>query len=292
MCYLRSYGLLRPSCISHPFPLLPFPQSPILDRLIFPMSRPAWWQWPCSPPPSPLFCLQPQQQQPLYGGAGAAAPPTSSSASSSAQQYGYGGYPGGAGSGAGAPPGGPPPPRQQQSFGQGQGALGGPPSNGARMGGPPPMPGSTDANAPGHGQSLGWQSAQQKQPLGPGPGAGPGGAPTSGRGAQFFSVGGDGAAAQPTPMQVRGSRRRERVVRGPSAVGGASVIHMCILFRAKSILFRKSQHRVPNCRILTRCSHFLCILFWRSEGWDAWVPLSNVMRCLEKEEEGQGLSLC
>jgi len=103
MCYLRSYGLLRPSCISHPFPLLPFPQSPILDRLIFPMSRPAWWQWPCSPPPSPLFCLQPQQQQPLYGGAGAAAPPTSSSASSSAQQYGYGGYPGGAGSGAGAP---------------------------------------------------------------------------------------------------------------------------------------------------------------------------------------------
>lgn len=75
------------------------------------------------------------------------------------------------------------------------------------------MIGAADANAPGHGQSVGWQSAQQKQPLGPGPGPGagpgPGGAPTSGRGAQFFSVGGEGVAPQPTPMQVRGSRRRE-----------------------------------------------------------------------------------
>ena len=47
---------------------------------------------------------------------------------------------------------------------------------------------------------VGAPPVQQKQPLGGAP------APTSGRGAQFFSVGGQGAA-QPTAMQVRGRWR-------------------------------------------------------------------------------------
>eukprot|EP00752_Nemacystus_decipiens_P003181 g2944.t1 len=172
-----------------------------------PAGGPGYGQPPPPPggPPPGATSLGGQPQQSSYGGAGGYAPPSSGPGDRTAGVPSPGQQYGGYGGGGGAPPGGPPPPQQapapagfggQPSFG----GMGAPPSNGMRTGPPPPMSGPPMGGVGGGPPPPG---GQQKQPLGPGGGSGGagGGAPSSGRGAQFYSVGGGSVSAQPTPMQ-------------------------------------------------------------------------------------------
>lgn len=162
-----------------------------------------------------------QQQYPGYGspqgpipGRGNTPPPPAATsqyggAPLGAAPLGAAGYRSAPGGGSQPPPPQHPSPAQHRpappgtgtpsGFGGSPAAFGAPPSNGARTGAgvpPPPM------TAPPMG---GGRQQQFVQPgVGDSGGAPPPGAPAStGRGAQFFSVGGQGGVAQtPTPLQV------------------------------------------------------------------------------------------